>query len=51
MPVRPVLLHRMALVSFGLFCKNLAKWFTALPGRKLPVRLWKEREILYANPK
>ena len=23
MPVRPVLLHRMALVSFRLFCKNL----------------------------
>ena len=23
MPVRPTLLHRMALVSFLLFCKNL----------------------------
>ena len=23
MPVRPMLLHRMALVSFRLFCKNL----------------------------
>ena len=23
MPVRPLLLHRMALVSFRLFCKNL----------------------------
>ena len=25
MPVRPMLLHRMALVSFRLFCKNLGK--------------------------
>ena len=48
MPVRgPVLLHRMALVSFRLFCKIwaicknfLGKWSTAPPGRKLPVRLW-----------
>ena len=39
MPVRPMLLHRMALVSFRLFCKNLGKWFTVPPGRKLPVRL------------
>ena len=78
MPVRPMLLHRMALVSSRLFCKNLGnlqidsyvrifslhmyayvsasyddcfvkiwatcenflgKWFTAPPGRKLPVRL------------
>ena len=23
MPLRPMLLHRMALVSFRLFCKNL----------------------------
>ena len=23
MPVRPMLLHRIALVSFRLFCKNL----------------------------
>ena len=23
MPVRPMLLHRMGLVSFRLFCKNL----------------------------
>ena len=23
MPIRPMLLHRMALVSFRLFCKNL----------------------------
>ena len=23
MPARPMLLHRMALVSFRLFCKNL----------------------------
>ena len=38
MPVRPTLLHRMALVSFLLFRKNLGnlreflgKWFTAPP--------------------
>ena len=23
MPVRPILLHRMGLISFRLFCKNL----------------------------
>ena len=47
MLVRPMLLHRMALVSLRLFCKIwatcknfLGKWFTAPPpGRKLPVRL------------
>ena len=39
MPVRPTLLHRMALVSFLLFRKNLGKWFTAPPGKKVPVRL------------
>ena len=32
MPVRPMLLYRMALVSFRLFCKNL--------GKNLPVRIW-----------
>ena len=49
MPVQPMLLHCMALVSFWLFCKNWAtcknfsgKWFTAPPGRKLPVRLWSD---------
>ena len=26
MPVGPMLLHRMALVSFRLFCKNLGNW-------------------------
>ena len=39
MPVRPMLLHRFALVSFRLSCKNLGnlqdflggKWFTAPP--------------------
>ena len=46
MPVRPMLLHRMALVSFRLFCKNLGnlqEFFGQMvyrpPGRKLPVRL------------
>ena len=46
-PVWPTLLHRMALVSFLLFRKNLGnlrefflgKWFTAPPDKKLPVRL------------
>ena len=49
MPVRPMLLHRMALFSLRLFCqiwatfKNfVGKWFTAPPGRKLPVRLCKQ---------
>ena len=48
MPVRPTLLHRMALVSFFLFRKslgNLREFFgqmvyTVPPGKKLPVRLW-----------
>ena len=42
MPVRPTLLHRMALVSFLLFRKNLGnlreflgKWFTAPPWQKI----------------
>ena len=46
MPVRPLLLHRMALVSFRLFCKNLCnlpEFFGQMVyrphGRKLPVRL------------
>ena len=51
MPVRPMLLHRMALVFVRLFCKNLGKlqeFFGQMvyrppppptPGRKLPVRL------------
>ena len=41
MPVRPMLLHRTALVSFRLLCKNLGnlqeflgKWFIA-PWRKI----------------
>ena len=45
-PVRPMLLHRMALVFVRLFCKNLGKlqeffWANGLPPpcRKLPVRL------------
>ena len=43
MLVRPMLLHRMALVSVRLFCKNLGnlqEWFTAPSGKKFPVRLW-----------
>ena len=42
MLVRPMLLHRMALVSVRLFCKNLGylqEWFTAPSGKKFPVRL------------
>ena len=47
MPVRPTLLHRMALVSFLLFRKNLGnlrEFFGQIvyrhpPGKKLPVRL------------
>ena len=36
MPVRPMLLHRMALVSLQLFCKNLGNlqeffWANGLP--------------------
>ena len=39
MLVRPMLLHRMALVSVRLFCKNLGylqEWFTAPSGKKFP---------------
>ena len=46
MLVRPMLLHRMALVSVRLFCKNLgdlqefvAQMVYRPPGKKLPVRL------------
>ena len=47
MPVGPILLHRMALVSFRLFRKNLGnlqEFFGQMvnpppPGKKLPVRL------------
>ena len=45
MPVRPMLLHRMALASFRLFPKNLGNLQEIFgqmvyhPGRKLPVRL------------
>ena len=48
MPGQPMLLHRMALVSFRLFCKylgNLHEFFGQMvyppppPSRKLPVRL------------
>ena len=47
MPVRPMLLHRMGLISFRLFCKNLGylqEFFGQMvnpppPDRKLPVRL------------
>ena len=46
MLVRPMLLHRMALVSVRLFCKNLGnlqEFFGQMvyrpPGKKLPVRL------------
>ena len=46
MPVRPMLLHHMGLVSFLLFCKNLGNLQEVFgqmvyrpPGRKLPVRL------------
>ena len=52
MPVRPTLLHRMALVSFLLFRKNLGKlreFFGQIvyrpPGKKLPVRLWRKKMI------
>ena len=47
MSVRPMLLHRMALVSFRLFCTNLGnlqelsgQMVYRPPGRKLPVRLY-----------
>ena len=47
MPGRPVLLHRMALVSFRLFCKNLGnlhEFFGQMvyrpPLAELPVCLW-----------
>ena len=36
MPVRPMLLHRMALVCFRLFCKHLGKWFTAPLAKNCP---------------
>ena len=44
MPVRPMLLHRMALVSFRLFCKNLGNlqefygqmWTNGIPSPPLP---------------
>ena len=47
MLVRPMLLHRMALVSVQLFCKNLGnlqEFFGQIvyrppPAKKLPVRL------------
>ena len=50
MPVRSTLLHRMALVSFLLFRKNLGNFreffgqmvyrpHPPTPGKKLPVRL------------
>ena len=49
MLVRPMLLHRMVLVSVRLFCKNLGnlqEFFGQMvyrpPGKKLPVRLWVE---------
>ena len=49
MPVRPSLLHRMALVSFLRFRKNLGilrEFFRQMvyrpPGKKLPVRLWED---------
>ena len=44
--ISAMLLHRMAPVSFRLFCKNLGnlqEFFGQMvyrPGRKLPVRLW-----------
>ena len=48
MLVRPMLLHRLALVSVRLFCKNLGnlqEFFGQMvypppPEKKLPVRLW-----------
>ena len=58
MPVRPMLLHHMGLVSFLLFRKNLGnlqEFFGQMvyrppPGRKLPVRLclevWVGRGVL-----
>ena len=52
MPVRPTLLHRMALVSFLLFRKNLGnlrEFFGQMvycpPGKKLPIRVWDQRLI------
>ena len=40
MPIRPMLLHRMALVSFRLFCKNLGnlqEFFGQIVYRPLPL--------------
>ena len=59
MLVRPMLLHRMALVPVRLFCKNLGnlqeflgKWFTAPLGKKLPVRLWHlDSKRLFSPPR
>ena len=53
MPLRPILLHRMALVSFLLFRKNLGnlrEFFGQMvyrpPGKKFPVRLWPSRQVI-----
>ena len=53
MPVGPILLHRIALVSFRLFRKNLGnleEFFGQMVypprGQKLPVRLWVSLALL-----
>ena len=57
MPVRPMLLHRPSFlfdcfVKIWATCKLfLGKWFTAPPGKKLPVRLWYDSCTISANYK
>ena len=45
-PVWPTLLHRMALVSFLLFRKNLGN-LREFFGKKLPIRLWYKTRTRY----
>ena len=54
MPVRPTLLHRMALLLFRKNLGNLREYFGQmvyrLPGKKLPVRLCPQKYYsLYIN--
>ena len=56
MPARPMLLHRMALVSFLLFHTNLCnlrEFFGQMvycpPGKKLPVRQWSNSILKTCN--
>ena len=59
MLVRPMLLHRMALVPVRLFCKNLGnlqEFFGQMvycpPWQKLPVRLWHlDSKRLFSPPR